>query len=355
MGSSALKPGSIHLKKNAHANENAAESSDANDHEMSISTPEQNAPKGPKGPKGQAPDAHKPLVPVNRSASGSLDPIHGPNPSPRPFVSTHKRSVSNAQHGSGARAGARGPTNGNGNSKSNSGHYRSSSCVNSRESFDQVRFVQSPPPLYSPYPGYAVMGYPHGIPVGPGSPPTPVAAIENTPYPYHPYQWYGGYPVMVPIGYQRQLQNSPSNGPYGPYGYVGQVTPMGSPVSGTELELKHASAPQNALGGKPNVKEVEKGSGSEANCTAASLDDPLKSQLSYYLSPANLIKDFYLRNNMDANAWVPVSLLMSFPKVKRLTQDRVTVVATLRAIPSLEVSSSGDSVRPAVWEKWAKR
>jgi len=36
----------------------------------------------------------------------------------------------------------------------------------------------------------------------------------------------------------------------------------------------------------------------------------------YYLSKENLIKDFFLRRQMDADGWIPVELLASFRRVR---------------------------------------
>ncbi|KAJ3501549.1 hypothetical protein NMY22_g18891 [Coprinellus aureogranulatus] len=47
----------------------------------------------------------------------------------------------------------------------------------------------------------------------------------------------------------------------------------------------------------------------------------LLGQLEYYLSPQNMAKDFFLKKKMDSRGWIPISLIASFNRVKKLTQD----------------------------------
>ncbi|KAG4389128.1 hypothetical protein GLYMA_06G022100v4 [Glycine max] len=45
------------------------------------------------------------------------------------------------------------------------------------------------------------------------------------------------------------------------------------------------------------------------------LTNTIANQIDYYFSDANLVKDEYLRSNMDEQGWVPISLIASFPRV----------------------------------------
>ncbi|QCE15597.1 lupus La protein [Vigna unguiculata] len=44
-------------------------------------------------------------------------------------------------------------------------------------------------------------------------------------------------------------------------------------------------------------------------------------QIDYYFSDANLVRDEYLRSNMDEQGWVPISLIVSFPHVRSLRSN----------------------------------
>ena len=44
-------------------------------------------------------------------------------------------------------------------------------------------------------------------------------------------------------------------------------------------------------------------------------------QVNYYFSTENLCKDEFLRLHMDGEGWVPIPLLASFARLRRLTTD----------------------------------
>ncbi|KAF8431538.1 hypothetical protein L210DRAFT_3403314, partial [Boletus edulis BED1] len=69
----------------------------------------------------------------------------------------------------------------------------------------------------------------------------------------------------------------------------------------------------------------------------------LLGQLEYYLSPQNMAQDFYLRQRMDNQGWIPISLLASFKRVQQLHTDSDIVKEVLSRSVMVEVS--GDWVR----------
>ncbi|CAI9117043.1 OLC1v1018355C1 [Oldenlandia corymbosa var. corymbosa] len=76
-------------------------------------------------------------------------------------------------------------------------------------------------------------------------------------------------------------------------------------------------------------------------------------QIDYYFSDANLVKDDYLRSNMDEEGWVPVSLIASFPRVQQLTVDIPLILESLKASPVVEIKDQGDKIRRRNdWRKW---
>lgn len=68
-----------------------------------------------------------------------------------------------------------------------------------------------------------------------------------------------------------------------------------------------------------------------------SVKDCLKKQIEYYFSEENLQKDFFLRRKMDAEGYLPISLIASFRRVQGLTQDVNKVVEALRESTALEL------------------
>ncbi|XP_022949956.1 la-related protein 1C-like isoform X2 [Cucurbita moschata] len=67
------------------------------------------------------------------------------------------------------------------------------------------------------------------------------------------------------------------------------------------------------------------------------------SQIEYYFSGENLVKDTFLRQKMDEDGWVPVRLIATFSKVKRLTENIQTILDALQSSTLVEVK--GDKVR----------
>ncbi|KAJ9165934.1 hypothetical protein P3X46_020745 [Hevea brasiliensis] len=74
-------------------------------------------------------------------------------------------------------------------------------------------------------------------------------------------------------------------------------------------------------------------------------------QIEYYFSDANLIKDEYLKSNMDNQGWVPITLIAGFNRVKNMTKDIQLILESLMTSTLLEVQ--GDKVRRRNdWMKW---
>ncbi|XVE82439.1 hypothetical protein DITRI_Ditri16bG0005000 [Diplodiscus trichospermus] len=74
-------------------------------------------------------------------------------------------------------------------------------------------------------------------------------------------------------------------------------------------------------------------------------------QIDYYFSDVNLIKDTYLRQNMDDQGWVPIKLIAGFKKVSLLTDNIQLILDALQSSAVVEVQ--GDKVRKRVeWNKW---
>ncbi|KAL2927821.1 La-related protein 1C [Bienertia sinuspersici] len=60
-------------------------------------------------------------------------------------------------------------------------------------------------------------------------------------------------------------------------------------------------------------------------------------QIDYYFSNENLIKDTYLRQNMDEHGWVPVTLIARFKKMMQLTENYQQILDAVRYSNVVEV------------------
>ncbi|PPS01858.1 hypothetical protein GOBAR_AA18805 [Gossypium barbadense] len=70
-----------------------------------------------------------------------------------------------------------------------------------------------------------------------------------------------------------------------------------------------------------------------------------------YLYNENLIKDTYLRQNMDDQGWVPIKLIAGFKKVSLLTDNIQLITNALQSSTVVEVQ--GDQVRKRIdWMRW---
>ncbi|KAK7360253.1 hypothetical protein VNO77_02236 [Canavalia gladiata] len=85
--------------------------------------------------------------------------------------------------------------------------------------------------------------------------------------------------------------------------------------------------------------------------TDPQLHTKIVNQIDYYFSNENLIKDIYLRQNMDDQGWVSINLIAGFKKVKLLTDSIQTVLDAVRTSSVVEVQ--GDKIRRRTdWRRW---
>ncbi|KAI4327773.1 hypothetical protein L6164_020197 [Bauhinia variegata] len=81
------------------------------------------------------------------------------------------------------------------------------------------------------------------------------------------------------------------------------------------------------------------------------LHTKIVNQIDYYFSNENLIKDTYLRQNMDDQGWVPIKLIAGFNKVMHLTDNVQLILDALRVSSVVEVQ--GDKIRRRNdWRRW---
>ncbi|OIW15689.1 hypothetical protein TanjilG_10971 [Lupinus angustifolius] len=81
------------------------------------------------------------------------------------------------------------------------------------------------------------------------------------------------------------------------------------------------------------------------------LTNMIVNQIDYYFSDANLMKDDFLRSNMDEQGWVPVALIADFPRVRSLTNNIQVILDSMRTSTVVEVQ--GDKLRRRnEWKTW---
>ncbi|THG02800.1 hypothetical protein TEA_017030 [Camellia sinensis var. sinensis] len=85
--------------------------------------------------------------------------------------------------------------------------------------------------------------------------------------------------------------------------------------------------------------------------TDPQLQARIVTQIEYYFSNENLIKDIYLRQNMDEHGWVSIDLIAGFNKVMDMTDNVQLILDAVRTSDVVEVQV--DKVRRRNdWRRW---
>ncbi|GMI68220.1 La related protein 1c [Hibiscus trionum] len=126
-------------------------------------------------------------------------------------------------------------------------------------------------------------------------------------------------------------------------------TPMGYPEF-TSVYVVSAAPPESFRGipfVAPNIPVFFPG----PELHDCQLHARIMNQIDYYFSNGNLIKDTYLRQNMDEQGWVPIKLIAGFKKVSLLTDNIQVIKDALQSSAVVEVQ--GDKVRKRMdWMRW---
>lgn len=78
-----------------------------------------------------------------------------------------------------------------------------------------------------------------------------------------------------------------------------------------------------------------------------------KTQIEYYFTPDNLVRDTFLRRNMDVDGYVPVMLVAGFQAVYAYHQDYQSLLEALKTSEILELDLQNEKIRAREgWQKW---
>ncbi|SAM06159.1 hypothetical protein [Absidia glauca] len=75
-------------------------------------------------------------------------------------------------------------------------------------------------------------------------------------------------------------------------------------------------------------------------------------QVEYYFSIDNLCKDIFLRNKMDSNGYVDLSILANFNRIKGLSTDLSLIHDALTQSPIVQVTPENKIRKKEGWETW---
>jgi len=75
------------------------------------------------------------------------------------------------------------------------------------------------------------------------------------------------------------------------------------------------------------------------------LDNIIFLHREYYFSEENLVKDFFLRRKMNAQGYLPLTLIASFQRVQNLTMDIDLVIEAVLESDRLELLELEDGYK----------
>jgi la-related protein 1 len=76
-------------------------------------------------------------------------------------------------------------------------------------------------------------------------------------------------------------------------------------------------------------------------------------QIEHYFSIENLLKDMFLRKNMNEEGWVDISLIAKWPEMQKKTQDMSVLIEAISTSSMVEISPNGSHLRVRHdWAKW---
>ncbi|XP_022775452.1 la-related protein 1C-like [Durio zibethinus] len=131
------------------------------------------------------------------------------------------------------------------------------------------------------------------------------------------------------------------------------VRPFGNPMGFPELasHVYLVPAPPDSFRGVPFVPPMPPVFFPAPEPQDHQLHAKIVNQIDYYFSIENLIKDIFLRQNMDDQGWVPIRLIAGFRKVSMLTDNIQLILDALQSSNVVEVE--GDKVRKRTdWRHW---
>lgn len=82
--------------------------------------------------------------------------------------------------------------------------------------------------------------------------------------------------------------------------------------------------------------------------TTESLKEAVKKQIEYYFSKQNLTHDSYLVSQMDAQMYVSLDVLVTFSKIKELTQDVSLLREALKDSSIVSLNEDENSIKPNI-------
>ncbi|KAG1328084.1 vegetative cell wall protein gp1 [Cocos nucifera] len=192
------------------------------------------------------------------------------------------------------------------------------------------------------WPPHQPMGIPFGVPL-PGVPPLNYYDVNLPPIPMRPPH-YGGsiYPELNGAFYNFPLL-PPGSLPLGAVP-VGPHAPPPPPPMNLDQKAVLAPTPPPVPpmneDQKPALRRTPPPPPSMTEDDKAVLLVELRKQIEYYFSDQNLVRDEYLKRQMDDEGWVDIHTIARFPKVAAKTADLKVIEEALASSDSVELQDN---------------
>ncbi len=83
------------------------------------------------------------------------------------------------------------------------------------------------------------------------------------------------------------------------------------------------------------------------------LQEAVRSQIDFYFSAGNLVRDVFLRSKMNGEGWIPLHVIAAFNRVRMLTPDPAVIVTSMAGSSTTEMSADQLFLRPKEgWMQW---
>ncbi|KRT78343.1 hypothetical protein AMK59_6528 [Oryctes borbonicus] len=127
-------------------------------------------------------------------------------------------------------------------------------------------------------------------------------------------------------GYNRPANRIPSEPEYSDY-------------SQDFMQLSKFGVNMDVVNFTPYMGTFYFNSNSYVNLDSPTLKGHIKNQIEYYFSEENLLRDFFLRRKMDADGYLPVTLIASFHRIQSLTNNISLILEAINNSDKLELAS----------------
>ncbi|KAI0967091.1 hypothetical protein F4678DRAFT_259013 [Xylaria arbuscula] len=175
-------------------------------------------------------------------------------------------------------------------------------------------------------------------------------------YPPNPYATQ--HPTFSFVPNSRHINAYGASYQSAPYPYAGQTgSGPRKPTNGNRRQGNGRVPPMTHMNVNYDASVYIPPNGGMYSYDSSNLAQLAQSQVEYYFSVENFVKDWFLRQNMDSQGFVPVSVIAGFNRMKELVFNDLNILRQACSDSSLlELVIGGDGIERVRskegWERW---